>query len=403
MVEKFYAYFEHDDGTGEILDVYEAIQLVHDPTKATIIVKPKEKCPLYDIETFLKVSPVRGKNPYFKYYRDETSPLVGRSSILEYTPELKTFIRAFEGIDNFKIEESDKEIITLFPKKMNKLKRIETSNSFVILKFLVNLRETKPYSYFYKYNGVLGLEFTVTSYPEPIKRKELGKKGIPLFCAELKFPEWIDVPEEISDEEEFEAIAAEIKNTYQNRNYRLQGEFINDAVNFPDYKEKYTILNDFERQCEELREEKRQYKELINQSKEQLSSLEIEKKNQQQLVNEARQLLDNYRNELAHFEKIKEDNEKLLLENDYLSKQKNELNQLVNKKNDELEKCEEETSQLKIVNAIAKNEENRINGLLSTANTRLEELENNCNRAEKQVKELENKGFFKKIFNKKSK
>lgn len=358
-VEKFYAIYKHEDGTTEIIDIYQAIRLVYDD--AVIVTKPKEKCPLYDVETYLKVSPRRSNSPHFRYYPDEESPLKDRPSLLEYTQELKTFIRAFEEIESFKIEEWGNDPITVIPKNMYKLKRIETNDSFVVLKFFVEIKETVPYSYYYKYNGLLGLEFSVTSQPEPIKRRQLGEKGIPLFRSNIKFPSWISVPDEFQDEEEFELVARELKKTYQDRNYRLQGDFINDAVNFPEYKEKYTILNEFERQCEELKELKKQYEEEIVRQREQLGILKEEKEKERIVV-------EKYRQEIDHYEKLKDDNKNLVHTTNYLRLQQKEDKQKL--------------SEYEAVNTRLANEKRELKNRLD---------------------EIANQGFFKKLINRKGK
>lgn len=347
MVDKFYANLKHKDGTQEIIDAFQAIKLVH--TDASIVTKPKSKCPLYDIETDLKVSPVRGRNPFFKYYPDEDSPLKGRVSTLEFTLELKTFIRAFEEIEEFKIEEPGSNPIVIYPASMKKLKRIDTNDSFVILKFLSELIETKPYSYFYKYNGMLGLEFSVTSQPEPIKLKGLEKKGIHLFHSNIEFPAWVSVPAELETELQFEHLAAEIKNTYQNRNYRLKGEFKNTAVTFPEYKEKYEVLSRYEQQCKELEEDI----EKLSHEKQQLeidlknirdkSIAEIEKLNSYKQENErfiliekeSLKLKEDVNNITKKLEKSTQDNAKLVEATSYTKKELNDttekLQQLKNR------------------------------------------------------------------------
>lgn len=384
-VNKFYAIYEQKDDTNKIVDVYQAIKLIDEDKK--IVTTPKDKCPLFDIETYLKVYPVRAKNPYFQYYSGKDSPISGRNSVLEYTPELKIYIRAFEEIMRFRIEEKDCPPIAIYPKKMHKLKRIETSDSFVVLKFLVELKETKPYSFFYKYNGYLGLEFTVTSKPKPIKCKELQKQGIALFHAELTFPRWTNVPKEINDESVFEALSEEIKHVYQNTKYMLQGKFINDAVNFPDYKEKYIILNDFERQCDELTEEKKKLKKEIDVQEEKLKSLKVQKEKQQQQIDATYKRLEEYRSEIVHYENLKD-------ENSYLNKKTNELNQLVTEKNSELKNCRNEVEKLTIDNTVLKKEEKKLHDSLSKVTSDLSE-------ANEQIEKIENQGFFKNLFSRK--
>ncbi|GAB7306655.1 hypothetical protein [Enterococcus gallinarum] len=337
-VNKFYAIYLHEDGSQEIVDAYQAIHLVY--KEAVIVTKPKEKCPLYDIETNLKVSPVRRKNPYFKYYSDEESPLKGRSSILEFTPELKLFIRAFEEIKSFKIEEWENDPITIQVETMKKLQRVEIGESFVILKFLVTISETWPYSYYYKFNGMLGLEFSVTSQPEPIKIKGLEKQGISLFHSNIQFPAWLSVPPEFSSKEQFERIAREIRNTYQNRNYRLQGEIKNEAIIFPEYKEKYEVLSKFEQQCAFLEKE--------------IQKLKLEKANEQANLQKLENVVANeleklkaYRQENERYTRLDEDNQHLTSENNDLKEKLGSSNAKVRDLHQELQESEKKRTRLK--------------------------------------------------------
>ncbi|MET2183159.1 hypothetical protein [Enterococcus faecalis] len=397
VVDKFYAIYEKPDGSNEIVDAFQAIKLKY--KDKVVVTNPKEKCPFMDIETYLKVYPTRRKKdkgqPFYKYYPNEESPLKGRKSSLEYTQELKTFIRAFEEIKSFKIEELGWERsgkpIKVFPKRMKKLQRIDTTESFVVLKFLVELEETFPYSYYYKYNGVLGLEFSVTSQPAPIKSKELERKGIPLFKADIQFPRWVDVPEEFEDEAQFEKVAAEVRKTFEDTNYRLQGEFINEAINFPEYKEKNNILNNFERQCDELKEEKKRLKNKIDEQKQTLSDYKKQTENLQSLIKKEQTALEEYRSKINQFKKIKEQSEQVKSVNDSLLNKEAEMLIQLENKNEQIQKLTKEISQLKTQNS----------DLSNTTTT----LKDKLLEKEEQVNELviasENKSFFKKLFNRK--
>lgn len=326
-VKKFYAYYKKSDEEYKIVDAFEALKL-RDVTKE-IVTQPKEKGKLYDIDTFLKVCPVKGKNgeglPHFSYYNGEDSPLKGRESTMQYSMELNSYIKAFEEIDSFKIKEKFKEPITIVPRFMHKFKRIETNNSFVIVKFLVELEETKPYSAFYKFNGVLALEFSVTSQPKPVKRKELELQGIPLFTSQLEFPAWMSISEEEPTEKEFVEIVEELKNTYQNKNYYLLGKFDNQSINFPEYKEKYIILNNFERQCEELENKKKELETIIKNQKNILDAIKAEKKSQEIEIHNNKRLLEVLRKEVDSYPKIKEANARLTETN---AQQREEIEQL---------------------------------------------------------------------------
>lgn len=229
---------------------------------------------------------------------------------------------------------------------------------------------------------MLGLEFSVTSQPESIKCKELGEKGIPLFRSNVQFPSWMGIPEEDPDEKEFEEIVKELTNTYQNRNYRLYGDFINQSINFPEYKEKYIILNDFERQCDELKVEKSKLKSEIEEKKKDLEKIEVSKIKQKEEIEKLEKVLINYRNELDTYEKINQ-------ENIYLNVERKELQKKFSEKKDLVEKLTEQTKDLSIKNKELLKDKKELND----ENEALKKSE------ETLIYQLNNKGILNKLFN----
>ena len=185
-VSKFYAVWRKESGEEEIVNAFQALAL---KGRAQIITTPKEQATLFDLETGLKVNPRSSQKkdgryvgqPYFSYYPGEESPLKGLESSFEYSSELNAFIEAFKTIEKFQIEYDD-HTAYIFPKAISLMQRIVFEDEdFVILKLLIDIDETNPYSEYYRLNGQLGIEFYKTSRPEPVKRIKLAKEGIPLF------------------------------------------------------------------------------------------------------------------------------------------------------------------------------------------------------------------------------
>lgn len=261
-VSKFYAIAAPQEEDTRIINAFEALELIENyPQKYPT--KPMESSVFYDLENGLKVSPSIGRinkktnirgQAFFKYYSSEENALKGREGSFHYTPELIAFLTAFEHIKKFQIEYDNKTVI-LFPSKIEKMKRILFNDDFCILKFFINLELTYPYSEYYKFNGVFAIEFYVESKPSRLKRAELAGKGIPLFEAKAQFPKRIqnNLPKEFSNSQILCKIANEIRETYQNRNYKLFGNFKKKHSIFPEFERKYHILKQFESQCDELK------------------------------------------------------------------------------------------------------------------------------------------------------
>ena len=231
-VSKFYAVWRKESGEEEIVNAFQALDL---KGRAQIITTPKEQATLFDLETDLKVNPRSSQKkdgryvgqPYFSYYPGEESPLKGLQSSFEYSSELNAFIEAFKTIEKFQIE-YDNHTAYIFPKAISPMQRIVFEDEdFVILKLLIDIDETNPYSEYYRLNGQLGIEFYKTSRPEPVKRIKLAKEGIPLFEAKAHFPKStkIYVPEEFTSPEQVKSVADRVREVYQERNYKLYGSF----------------------------------------------------------------------------------------------------------------------------------------------------------------------------------
>ena len=254
-VSKFYAVAKTKNGQKRVVNAFEALKLADDdpwhyPTDKTNGV-------FYDLETELKVSPSKGRTnlktrkrgqAFFRYFTGESSPLKDNPGSFAYTPELIAFLSAFEVIQKFQIQEGDTTIM-IFPEQIAKLQRVPFQDGgYSILKFYMKLEETYPYSAYYRFNGILAIEFYVSGKPSRLKRAELARKGIPLFEAKAFFPKWIQesLPEEFENPEELATIAKEIRTTYQDRDYKLYGRFQKEHMITPDNERKYQTLKTYE-------------------------------------------------------------------------------------------------------------------------------------------------------------
>ena len=328
-VSKFYAVWRKESGEEEIVNAFQALAL---KGRAQIITTPKEQATLFDLETGLKVNPRSSQKkdgryvgqPYFSYYPGEESPLKGLESSFEYSSELNAFIEAFKTIEKFQIE-YDNHTAYIFPKAISPMKRIVFEDEdFVILKLLIDIDETYPYSEYYRLNGQLGIEFYKTSRPEPVKRIKLAKEGIPLFEAKAHFPEStkIYVPKEFTSPEQVRSIADRVRKVYQETNYKLYGNFdkyhIEAFVFLDDNERKYKTLKTYEEQCQELLTEIERLRLSYIEKSEKVDQLD---KN----IEEVKIRLRKYREKEEYYKKLEKDNQKLEEDKRKLKQEKGEI------------------------------------------------------------------------------
>ena len=328
-VSKFYAVWRKESGEEEIVNACQALTL---KGRAQIITTPKEQATLFDLETGLKVNPRSSQKkdgryvgqPYFSYYPGEESPLKGLESSFEYSSELNAFIEAFKTIEKFQIK-YDNHTAYIFPKAISLMKRIVFEDEdFVILKLLIDIDETYPYSEYYRLNGQLGIEFYKTSRPEPVKRIKLAKEGIPLFEAKAHFPKStkIYVPEEFTSPEQVKSVADRVRKVYQETNYKLYGNFdkyhLEAFVFLDDNERKYKTLKTYEEQCQELQAKIKKLEENFNQKTEKVNQLRKE-------IKQAETILRNYHEEEEYYKKLEKDNQKLEEDKRKLNQEKGEI------------------------------------------------------------------------------
>ena len=350
-VSKFYAVWRKESGEEETVNAFQALAL---KGRAQIVTTPKEQATLFDLETGLKVNPRSSQKkdgryvgqPYFSYYPGEESPLKGLESSFEYSSELNAFIEAFKTIEKFQIE-YDNHTAYIFPKAISPMQRIVFEDEdFVILKLLIDIDETYPYSEYYRLNGQLGIEFYKTSRPEPVKRIKLAKEGIPLFEAKAHFPKStkIYVPEEFTSPEQVKSVADRVRKVYQETNYKLYGNFdkyhIEAFVFLDDNERKYHTLKTYEEQCQELEAEIKQLEACFSQKDARVNQLREE-------IKQAEIRLRYYCEKEEYYKKLEKDNELLKQEKAQLRTERQQLTEQSRHLREERDAAQEETKSLK--------------------------------------------------------
>lgn len=350
-VSKFYAVWRKESGEEETVNAFQALAL---KGRAQIVTTPKEQATLFDLETGLKVNPRSSQKkdgryvgqPYFSYYPGEESPLKGLESSFEYSSELNAFIEAFKTIEKFQIE-YDNHTAYIFPKAISPMQRIVFEDEdFVILKLLIDIDETYPYSEYYRLNGQLGIEFYKTSRPEPVKRIKLAKEGIPLFEAKAHFPKStkIYVPEEFTSPEQVKSVSDRVRKVYQETNYKLYGNFdkyhIEAFVFLDDNERKYHTLKTYEEQCQELEAEIKQLEACFSQKDARVNQLREE-------IKQAEIRLRYYCEKEEYYKKLEKDNELLKQEKAQLRTERQQLTEQSRHLREERDAAQEETKSLK--------------------------------------------------------
>jgi len=338
---KFYAYWKSRDKT---ITAYEAIQL---KDKEEIETK-QELAELFDVYTDFPVIPFRrnnGNRAFFRYYQKEHNKNFPEE--YDFTPERTSFLEVFQNKKEYKIRTSydDKVGIKLKVSEVTKLKRIKVQNNdydFFVIDLLLKLEETKPFSYFYKWNGLLALELKTTSKTKYTKQLTLGNMGFQIFEAIAKFPKDISLNIKGGDFSlnNIEPIIAELDKTY-NRNYFLQGDFINEATINLEYKEKYDVMKNFEEQCEEMKVE-------IRNLREELAKLIVKKEEIEKEIKKSQDKLNKYNEKNGSFEDLIKKEENLKKEVYELIK----INTKLESSNKELESSNKGLSKWRIISII---------------------------------------------------
>ena len=313
---KFYAYWKKNDGSFESIDAFKALKL---KKNAVIETSPEENAVLFDLSTDLKVFPTLGrmvdgelKQPYFKFYAN--SQVANSNDTYAYTPEMCVFLRAFEKIRIFTISEDNNKEIVIKPNERFKLQRIMVEGNVYYVDIFMNLKETKPYSYFYKWSGKLALKFAVTNSVKPAKHKALSESGLALFEARARFPRWTTSPDNFKTESDLIELSKSVLNTYENTKYKLLGKFNWEVTTLPEFEEMYMNMLDYEKQCDEMEE---QIKELvldIGEKNKCIEELSMDQQKIQEEIKEEKEILEAYKRENEYYRRLEKDNESLTAE-----------------------------------------------------------------------------------------
>ena len=333
MVEKFYALLQKDDGEYITVNAFEAIKLRED---ASIITNDINLASLFDIETNEKVLPSKGKRrldgtrslPYFRYYSND---IIDGNGIPSYrTPEMTIFLEVFNKIKKFNIKSGyDEQPIKIIPKQSFRLHRINSANNgvnkYYLADIFIELDETKPYSFYYKCNGVLALEFLATSAPTPSKRVYFSNIGIPLFEAKANIPKWVKESDIFANDKYCDDVVTKVLNTYYNPKYNLLGKFVKTAITEPEYEWRYRAMLKYEEQIAELEAEISELEAKVHKLEKCRDELLIEKAEIGKEIEEQKLILADYKQQNEYYVRLEKDNARLELENKDLSRDKSNL------------------------------------------------------------------------------
>lgn len=277
MVQKFYAYYQ-----GKRINAFEALNL----KKKRLISTEKRKAELFDskLPNADPVLPKKAKNgiglPHFSYYPNQSciGNVGGTGS--EVTLAHVLFQDVFLKLPYFTIKDQN-TIIKVFPEEVTVDRIMKTNNHNYILEIVYRLEKTEPYSYYYKWNGMLAVEIVVTTRTEKQKVDDLAKQGIQI--CEIRVPKDAELKlrkydKTILSEEVYNNIYNQYFEKYfqlyQNPRFFAFSILLGKVKTLPKWLERYEKMSKWEEQEAEMLKR-------IELAKRQLSDLdqEILKKN----------------------------------------------------------------------------------------------------------------------------
>ncbi|EGO2830260.1 hypothetical protein JKN33_001456 [Enterococcus faecalis] len=287
MVEKFYAYYK-----GKKINIYEGLKLKKDKVIAT---NPASRAELFDSLSLTDRYPLRPCTgrlkkdnqrglPFYAYYsgyKPEGNNLEGSGGGI--TLAHAVFQDIFSNLSEFTIEYR-KEIIMLFIDKVTVNLRVkDEEENYYVVEIMYDLEKTFPYSYYYKWNGLLAMEIVVTTEVTKEKVDFLSSRGIQV--CELKVPRKIEAElrnaqrnsqDDFTGDFPFEDV---YNKNYQKYYYLFESNKFRAFVNLPgdvqtkfEWREIYTKMKNYEQQETEMIEN-------IKEKKEELEKLQIEQQN----------------------------------------------------------------------------------------------------------------------------
>jgi chromosome segregation ATPase len=240
------------------------------------------------------------------------------------------FQMMFKQLKSFKVELEDKNVVQVKIKSAMMEQYVKVDNKKgIIIDVLLDIENTYPYSYKYKWNNQLAIEVKVTHAVDPIKKSILQKNNISTY--EVTVPERIKkiIPETnnlLDDKEATQKKIDELTKIYGNVDkWTLYGKFISKSRPTKINEGKYKMLSSYENELEQYEKQKEQ---LIKEIK----VYEHCKLQLSQETNDLKKKLKITNQQLLELKKSEQLVQNLLKE----SKQKEQLNENLRKENDEL-------------------------------------------------------------------
>lgn len=382
MSAKFIAYYN-----GKKINAYEGLRL---KTERLISTSPVSNAVLFDSldeDDRYPVSPHKGKlskktkkrgRPYFVYYPNNApGNIVNNKEGINKTLAHDLFQNIFSTLSEFDMHlryMSKDSKIEIKVKSSGIDRRIKVTNTKTyVVDILLNLEETYPYSYYYKWNGQLALEISVSSIETFEKVSELSKYG--LQVCELRVPKSIimeckeatkgilhidsEVGEEqtvnSSDEtpvEEYNKLYSKYYELFKTRKFKAFAIELGSIETKDGWRERYENMSKYEEQVEKMND----------------------------LIKYRQAELDKLNNEISN----KQD--KLTV----IKKEYNKIENYVETKNLTINKLNTDIMNEKKQNATLHEE-------LEIANKSLKELQSKKDELTEKVEKLENKSLWKKI------
>ncbi|MBO1103581.1 hypothetical protein [Enterococcus hirae] len=322
MVQKFLAYYQ-----GKIINAFEALKL----KRKRLISTRKSEAELFDSKSpdAFPVLPKKPKNgiglPYFSYYPNFSPDMNIMGSGSGITLAHVIFQDVFLKLPYFTIKDQEVEV-TVFPREVTVDKIFITNGHRYILDVAYRLEKTYPFSYFYKWNGVLVIEVIVTTITDKQKVDDLAEEGIQICEVPVPADAELELREHernIFSEEKFNHIYKEYYNKYlslyQKSNFFVFSNLLGEVKTLPKWLERYEKMVSWEEQEKEMLER-------IESAKEQLSKLD-------QDILQRKTILKNLQNEIVN-------TEELLFKIDFLQKQLEIKDKRLDQEHKEKTRCE---------------------------------------------------------------
>lgn len=319
MVEKFYAHYFKDGNPPIQINSIEALKLKE---SEKIDTQDKSKRCLFDYPDIILGNPMYPRKnkksiPSFVYYSNsknfETIDDVNR----EMTPAHLLFQNIFTGINEFKIKINNQDIVVNYQGHEAQLEyRIITDNSKgYIIDIFIDLTYTKPFSYFYMWNGRICIEIYVTHKTTHTKAKELAEEGYFVYEVAIpkKYQKVVMNREVMSNPEVFQEMVTYFRELYSKDGFYLFGRSLNKP-NFKndDWQKAFMNLDYLERQKNVLNNDLDDLKDKYEKKSKDIADSEKyleEIKNLQMSEQQRLESIKNKKNEaLSQIEEIKQEN-----------------------------------------------------------------------------------------------